>query len=395
MLSTDPQRAISAPLDLEAFTRQHPDLAPLLAQVNALTATSSVANNTVRAYASAFKKFLLWAGPMGLPVLPTQPEVVLLYLGYLRTLHASPSVVDHARYGIAWMHAQRDLPNPVGHAAVQAAFKGYARWWAGSGQGKAPVRAHPLSVDDVTTMIEVLPSTFPTVRGVPSDVRNDARALVRMSMKAELLTGWHLGRRLDELVRATVDWVVDRGDRIDFVSTSQKGKPAGFTNSLFSTDNPNLCGVTALREWLTASNPYRYGNGQLFARVGADADHPLCLYSFKERHLNRLREERHRHTGILTPEELEAALEADVHVSEVASHRTRFRAWMEKAGIEASDVDRRLSGHSLRRGLVTELHAAGVDHASISKHVGWSDSRHVETYSDFVSPDHPIARLGL
>lgn len=386
---------IAPALDFGSLVAQTPELASLLEQVKQFSMELHLSPNTIRAYSTAFRKFTLWATPLGLPVLPARPEVVLLYIGHLRTVAAHPSVVTHARYAIEWAHKTRELANPLDHPVVTAALKGYRIWWAKSEHQAAPVKAHPLSIDEVLAMIDALPAWNPAIRGVPQGFRDKARELVRIRMKAELLVGWQLGRRLDELVRADESWVVDRGDTATFTSSHQKAKPLGFSNTLHMTKNPKLCAITALREWLAASQPYRFGNTQLFAAVGADAEHELCLYDYGARKLSKLKRVPHRNAEVLTPELLEAAYAADAHEAEVSAHRIRFQSWMQRAGIEAPDPDRRLSGHSLRRGLVTGLLEAGVDPASVAHHVGWSNIGLVHHYSDHISPDHPITRLGI
>ena len=49
----------------------------------------------------------------------------------------------------------------------------------------------------------------------------------------------------------------------------------------------------------------------------------------------------------------------------------------------------------MRRGLVTELHKAGVGQLEIANHIGWADPNLIHTYSDHQSSTHPIERLGL
>ena len=227
---------------------------------------------------------------MKLTALPATPEAVMLYLGHLKVVGAAPSTVDIVRSGISWVHDDHDLPNPVAHPRVIEAFKAYHRWWAGSGHAKGTKQAHPLSVPEVINMIEVLPKVPLRARGLAARDGATGRALLRSMLRAELLTTWHLGRRLDEIVRAELSWLTDNGgDQIEFRSTTQKAKPGGFANVLQRTKDPRLCPVTALREWLDLSAPYRFGAQHIFGRIAASEDHPICLVPVTHRHESRQR----------------------------------------------------------------------------------------------------------
>ncbi len=56
--------------------------------------------------------------------------------------------------------------------------------------------------------------------------------------------------------------------------------------------------------------------------------------------------------------------------------------WMKLAGVTPQAPDRALRGHSMRRGIITELRAAGVDPRAVADHVGLATLDLVERYSD-------------
>ena len=86
------------------------------------------AENTRRAYASAWQQFRTWAEAGGHPALPATPQAVALYLGHLASTGRSIATVQQARSAISHFHAAAGTQkgdNQALHPVVAEAVKGW------------------------------------------------------------------------------------------------------------------------------------------------------------------------------------------------------------------------------------------------------------------------------
>ena len=111
------------------------------------------AENTRRAYASAWRQFQTWAEAGGDPTLPATPQAVALYLGHLAAAGRSIASVQQARSAISHFHAAAGMQkadNPVLHPVVAEAIKGWRN------RAPAPRQTGALTADALTRIREVL-----------------------------------------------------------------------------------------------------------------------------------------------------------------------------------------------------------------------------------------------
>ena len=109
------------------------------------------AENTRRAYSSAWQQFRTWAEAGGHPALPAAPQAVALYLGHQASTGRSIATVQQARAAIAHAHAAQGVPkgdNPARHPAVVEVLKGWRN------QTPAPKQADALTTDALARIRE-------------------------------------------------------------------------------------------------------------------------------------------------------------------------------------------------------------------------------------------------
>ena len=111
------------------------------------------AENTRRAYSSAWQQFRWWAEAGGHPALPAAPQAVALYLGHLASTGRSIATVQQARSAISHFHAAAGMgkgDNPALHPVVSEAVKGWRN------RAPAPRQADALTADALARVREVL-----------------------------------------------------------------------------------------------------------------------------------------------------------------------------------------------------------------------------------------------
>ena len=111
------------------------------------------ADNTRRAYASAWHRFQAWADTGGRRVLPATPQTVALYLGHLAAVGKSMASIEQARAAISHFHAAAGMQkadNPTRHPLVAETVKGWRK------QAPAPKQAAALTADALARVRESL-----------------------------------------------------------------------------------------------------------------------------------------------------------------------------------------------------------------------------------------------
>ena len=86
------------------------------------------ADNTRRAYASAWLRFQAWAEAGDHPALPATPQSVAIYLGHLAASGRSIAAIQLARSAISHFHAAAGMQkdnNPARHPVVAEAVRGW------------------------------------------------------------------------------------------------------------------------------------------------------------------------------------------------------------------------------------------------------------------------------
>lgn len=205
-------------------------------------AESSQAQNTIRAYKSAFKKWCLWAVANERPQLPADPSDVAIYMSYLADGGKAWATINTALAAIEFVHTQKGLPSIRTSREVITVGKGIRRTI-----GTAQVGAKSLSVEDLRKVC----STF---GNDTIDVRN----------KAILLLGFTGAFRRSEIVSLSLPDLNRKDDgylvTLRKSKTDQDGK--GMTKGIPFGSNPLTCPVIALDRWI-AKHPHADTKGAL------------------------------------------------------------------------------------------------------------------------------------
>lgn len=392
--SHDDASALDAPAqlsviwdELAALTSNNPALAALAERARNLATTGVLADNTLRTYANQWHSFENWCEKVGLASLPASPATVLLYVAHRVNQKCAPATINASIAAIRSYHLRAGYTNPTDHAAVSGAKASVARGAAAA--GSVVVKAHPISLDELRSMVGCLAD----LKFRPSTVAE----LLRIRLKAVGLVMWFTGRRLDEMARAEITWLTVRGDVQYLQSDHQKMKRDGFATPIEQIADPTICPWTALDNWLRASAPFRGDVQQLFALPVLDESGEIHLVDTISAALERRRATSRFNddSSELTRDVLEAKYRSVALEAAISVLRFNMVRWMKLAGVEPRSSDRALSGHGMRRGLVTELRANGADPRAVADHVGLATVDLVERYSDAAQATNALDVLGL
>ncbi|MTE22624.1 tyrosine-type recombinase/integrase, partial [Streptomyces sp. TRM43335] len=301
---------------------------------------------TSRAYRSDVEQYEQWCRTEHLPSAPATADQLAAYVKHLtvtprpRTKRPySPRSIERAVAAIRAAHRAARLTPPDTTAAL-AYLAAYRRALSEANDAAAlPRQATPARPKELRAMVATLDRA--TLRGA-----RDA---------ALLLLGYAVAARESELVALDLSSVRDTDEGL-YVDVYRR-KVGLWTRDLpvpFAAD-PALCPVRAFRHLRALMADHGLTAGPLFVRL----DHTGAPAAT----LGRPRRDGTADTsGRLTPETVGDVVE-----------RTARRA----------GLDGRWTGHSLRRGFVTEARERGVPFERIAAHGGWdSRSRALLAYSD-------------
>jgi integrase len=202
------------------------------------------ADNTRRAYQSAWSEFQQWCAARKLSALPATPEALADYLTCLADGGRRVSTIQQKFSAISLAHETADVPNPTKAESVKLTMQGIRRKLGCASQQKAPVTRGELS-----RMISTLSDDLAGKRD-----------------KAILLVGFAGAFRRGELVGLNVEDVrfgaADLTINLRRSKTDQEGH--GAVKRIPMLDNPTLCPVRALKDWLDAA---QIKSGALFRAI--------------------------------------------------------------------------------------------------------------------------------
>lgn len=396
-----PERTADSREQLLAMANGNSELECLVEFTESLAAEDSLSDNTIRTYAGFWALFEKWATSMSLPVLPTTTQAVGLYVAKMSKDGRKPGTITAHLAAITWMHTRAGWDSPTTDPWVTRVRAGAKRQHARDPEASPTVRAHPMSISELRRMIEAADQFLDGCRlAAPSHpARETLRLLVGAQFRALLLMSWFLGRRASELLEADISTLRREPETgaVWFTTKSQKMRPDGFGNKMEPISDPLICPARALHEWLELSEPHRNGVTRLFATPKVNPDGTVVLVddiTVEEEGWLR-RHPLPNHASAADVGIHEAIGRAKGSNMTVKRYWRRLSRWMKVAGIQPQRSDRRLGTHSTRRGLVTELHAAGVDFVNISQHVGWTGIEMVQIYSDHESTESPLKKLDI
>jgi len=210
----------------------------------------SVAENTRRAYANAWKDFAHYCDfTAHTAPLPCAPQTIIDYLTRLADSGAAVSTIDQRIAAIAFMHRIGEFEDPTAHSAVRQLMSGIRR--ARAELSSAVKQVAPITRDDLFLLIAAL----------PDDLRGKRD-------KALLLVGFACARRESEIVALNVsDIEFTRAGMVVTIrrsKTDQTGEGRKKRVPRLSEENEMICPVRAMRAWLTASE---ITAGALFRKV--------------------------------------------------------------------------------------------------------------------------------
>lgn len=309
---------------------------------------ASVSERTRRAYGLQWSAWQRWADAHDVHALPAAPSVVEAWVSEQARAGVALSTIRLRLAVLSRAHMAAGHPSPTGDPQLRSTLRGIARV-----HGAAQRQAAPLLVEHVRTAVHRLMG-----KPGPWALRD----------RAALLVGWSCGLRVSELVGLAVQDVDDDGaDRVVIhlrrskVDQEGKGRSVRLARGSGLTDP-----VAALREWRAARSVLLGPVGSL-----ADVDGPRTALWLAQP------------TG-------------RVHLGAAMAHDAVTR--MVKSAAEAQGLDaRRFSSHSLRRGLVTSLLAAGRSVVQVQALTGHRSVASVSRYADGARllEQSPAEGLGL
>ena len=280
-------------------------------------ATALIAEETLRAYATAWKGFRAWCETNNLPSLPAEPETLILYLTDRASAGIRPATWLKWCAAVSHYHRAAGYESPSAAPAVRRAIKGLRRRY-----GSAQTQKAPLLIDELRGALALLPET---IRG-----RRDA---------ALLLLGFAGAFRRSELAGLDVGDIEETRQglvvTLRFSKTDQEGR--GRTVAIPFGRQPLTCPVRAVRAWRDIA---AIRSGPLLRSV--------------DRHGNVSKRRMHPETVAAVVKRLCAAI-----------------------GLDAG----RYAGHSLRAGLVTSALLAGSDDRSVMRQTGHKGREMVDRYN--------------
>ena len=310
-------------------TEGPPSVVPLgeLTETDAARITEALqksrADNTRRAYRSTWRAWQAWAEAHGHQPLPASTAGVAAYLAERAAHGAAAATLNAIRAGISATHRDHDLPDPTDNQGIQQMLKGLRREAAGKGRGQA----EPLTVEDVAAIIATSSIPRRSKRGVESPAQARRRGAVDAAIAGLLFQGGLRRSEAAALTWADVSPATDADGllvRVRHSKTNQEGERA---------DVRFLKNGAARAVWAL--------------RPPAPDEHALVLGGLNGQSISR-----------------------------------RIAAAAKAAGIE-----KRISGHSGRVGLASELTARGASTTETMLAGGWKTHRMVAHYSAGVAAE--------
>ena len=200
--------------------------------------------NTLRAYQSDYKDFLLFCSKNGFQAMPTQPKILSIYLTHLSSF-SKYSTLKRRLASISILHKTKGHYIDTKHPVIIENLMGIKRKNGSNQKGKKP-----LLINDLKKIINSI------------DQSNE-KSLKKIRDKALVLIGFSGGFRRSELVSLEFEDIefVSEGVKI-FVKrskTDQSGE--GMTKAIPYFDNHNFCPVLALKNWMELID---IKNGKIF-----------------------------------------------------------------------------------------------------------------------------------
>lgn len=303
---------------------------------------------TARAYASDWTQWEQWAVASDHQVLPATPDAVAAYAAELAQRGRAVASIRRALAVISRSHATEGHASPTSSPQVRSTMRGIAKV-----HGSHQRQAAPFLVEHVRTAVHhIMQGSGPW----------------RLRDRAVILVGWACGLRSAELCGLAVQDLEDNGDQVVLQVRRSKTDQDGKGRAIRLPNGSGLTDpVSALREW-------RAARAQLLGVVAALAD-----VDGKSRTALWLAQPRGAH-----------------HLGEAMATDAVTRMVKEAAAAQGLNPAS-YSSHSLRRGLVTTMLAAGRSVVQVQAVTGHRSVASVSRYAEAARllEASPVEGLGL
>ena len=285
-----------------------------------LNLKNSKAINTIRAYKSDFNDFSLFCAQNGFKSLPSDPNIVSLYLTHLSTKDAKMSTIKRRLVSIGVIHKLKGHYLDTKHPSIIENIMGIKRRKGSNQNAKKPI----------------LISSLKQIINVIDD--QDKQEIKKIRDRTIILIGFSGGFRRNEIVSLDYDDLdfVPEGLKINIKRSKTDQFGEGSVKALPYFDSSQYCPVNSLQRWIEIS---KINSGPLFRRFTKGSN-------LSE---NRLTDQT---VALLIKE------------------------YLMLAGIDSKNY----SGHSLRSGFATSAAEFGVEERSIMAMTGHKSTEMVRRY---------------
>ena len=285
-----------------------------------LNLQNSKANNTVRAYKSDFNDFTLFCSQNGFKYLPSEPNIVSLYLTHLSTKNVKISTLKRRLVSIGVIHKLKGHYLDTKHPLIIENIMGIKRRKGSLQKGKKP-----LLINYLKQIINVID-------------KEKKEEINKLRDRSIILIGFSGGFRRNEIVSLNYEDLdfVQEGLKINLRRSKTDQFGEGSIKALPYFNNTQYCPVLSLKKWTEVSN---IDSGPLFRRFSKGSK--------------------------LTKNRL-----TDQTVALL------IKKYLKLAGMDSKNY----SGHSLRSGFATSAADSGVDERSIMAMTGHKSSEMVRRY---------------
>jgi len=285
-----------------------------------LNLQSSKANNTVRAYKSDFNDFGIFCAQNGFKSLPSDPQIVSLYLTHLSTKEAKISTLKRRLVSIGVIHKLKGHYLDTKHPSIIENIMGIKRR-----KGSNQLSKKPILINSLKNIINAI------------DEQNKEEIKIFRD-RSIILIGFSGGFRRNEIVSLNYDDLdfVPEGLKINLRRSKTDQFGEGFTKALPYFDNSQYCPVVSLKKWIEIS---KIKSGAVFRRFSKGS---------------KLSENR------LTDQTVALLI----------------KEYLKLTGIDSKNY----SGHSLRSGFATSAAESGAEERSIMAMTGHKSTEMVRRY---------------
>ena len=280
---------------------------------------SSKANNTLRAYKSDFKDFLVFCAKHGFNSMPSDPKIVSLYLTHLSS-NSKISTIRRRLVSIGVVHKLKGHYLDTKHPIIIENLMGIKRK-----KGSIQIGKKPILINHLKQIINVI-----------DEQKIDE--IKKLRNRSLILVGFSGGFRRTELIsidHEDIDFVGE-GVKINLKRSKTDQFGEGLVKGIPYFNNEKYCPVISLKDWINLS---KIKTGPIFRR-------------FKK-------------GSILTNNRL-----TDQSVVLI------IKEYLKLAGIE----NKNFAGHSLRSGFATVAAESGADERSIMAMTGHKTTQMVRRY---------------